>query len=51
LFDPRAASARPEALAGPALASGWLGYGQNPGFYEQQPPMSALPAFAAASLR
>jgi hypothetical protein len=48
LFDPRAASARPEALAGPALASGWLGYGQNPGFYEQQPPMSALPAFAAA---
>jgi hypothetical protein len=48
LFDPRAGSARPEALAGPALASGWLGYGQNPGFYEQQPPMSALPAFAAA---
>jgi hypothetical protein len=48
LFDPRAASARPEALAAPALASGWLGYGQNPGFYEQQPPMSALPAFAAA---
>jgi hypothetical protein len=48
LFDPRAASARPEALTGPALASGWLGYGQNPGFYEQQPPMSALPAFAAA---
>jgi hypothetical protein len=48
LFDARAASARPEALAGPALASGWLGYGQNPGFYEQQPPMSALPAFAVA---
>jgi hypothetical protein len=48
LFDPHAASARPEALTGPALASGWLGYGQNPGFYEQQPPMSALPAFAAA---
>jgi len=48
LFDPRAASAKPEALAGPALASGWLGYGQNPGFYEQQPPMSVLPAFAAA---
>ncbi len=48
LFDPRAASTRPEALAGPALASGWLGYGQNPGFYEQQPPMSALPAFATA---
>jgi hypothetical protein len=36
---------------GPALAAGWLGYGQNPGFYEQQPPMSALPAFAAALAR
>ena len=36
------------ASAGPALAAGWLGYGQNPGFYEQQPPVSALPAFAAA---
>jgi hypothetical protein len=48
LIDPRAAARRPEALTGPALASGWLGYGQNPGFYEQQPPMSALPAFAAA---
>jgi hypothetical protein len=48
LFDPRVAFAKPEALAGPALASGWLGYGQNPGFYQQQAPMSALPAFAAA---
>jgi hypothetical protein len=41
----------PEALAAPALAAGWLGYGQNPGFYEQQPPMAALPAFAAALVR
>jgi hypothetical protein len=48
LIDPRAGLLKSEALAGPALASGWLGYGQNPGFYEQQPPMSALPAFAAA---
>ncbi len=48
LFDPRVAFAKPEALAGPALASGWLGYGQNPGFYQQQAPMSALPAFAAS---
>jgi hypothetical protein len=40
-----------ETSAGPALAAGWLGYGQNPGFYEQQPPMSALPAFAAALAR
>jgi hypothetical protein len=45
------AASSPEALAAPALASGWLGYGQNPGFYEQQPPMSALPAFAAALAR
>lgn len=36
------------AGAGPSLASSWLGYGQNPGFYEQDPPLSALPAFAAA---
>jgi hypothetical protein len=35
------------AAAGPSLASTWLGYGQNPGFYEQDPPLSALPAFAA----
>jgi hypothetical protein len=36
------------AAAGPALASSWLGYGQNPGFFEQDPPLSALPAFAAS---
>ena len=36
------------AGAAPSLASSWLGYGQNPGFYEQSPPLSALPAFAAA---
>jgi hypothetical protein len=48
LLDPRTAFSKPEALTGPALAAGWLGYGLNPGFYEQQPPMSALPAFAAA---
>ena len=35
------------AAAGPSLASTWLGYGQNPGFYEQDPPLAALPAFAA----
>jgi hypothetical protein len=48
LVQPGSATNSPEALAAPALAAGWLGYGQNPGFYEQQPPMSALPAFAAA---
>jgi hypothetical protein len=36
------------AAAAPSLASSWLGYGRNPGFYEQDPPLSALPAFAAA---
>jgi len=36
------------AAAAPSLASSWLGYGQNPGFYEQEPPLSALPAFAAS---
>ncbi|MGB2624833.1 MAG: hypothetical protein WA857_14585 [Candidatus Acidiferrum sp.] len=34
--------------AAPALAASWLGYGRNPGFYEQQPPLSAFPAFASA---
>ena len=50
-IDPRVPQGQREALAGPALAAGWLGYGQNPGFYEQQPPMSALPSFAAALAR
>jgi hypothetical protein len=36
------------AAAAPSLAASWLGYGQNPGFFEQTPPLSALPAFAAA---
>jgi len=36
------------AAAAPSLAASWLGYGRNPGFFEQEPPLSALPAFAAA---
>jgi hypothetical protein len=36
------------AASAPSLAASWLGYGQNPGFYDQQPPLSAFPAFAAA---
>jgi hypothetical protein len=36
------------AAAAPSLASSWLGYGRNPGFFEQAPPLSALPAFAAS---
>jgi hypothetical protein len=51
LVDARPGLSSIEASAGPALAAGWLGYGQNPGFYEQQPPVSALPAFAAALAR
>ena len=34
--------------AAPSLAAGWLGYAQNPGFFEREPPLSALPAFAAS---
>ena len=34
--------------AAPSLAASWLGYAQNPGFYNQEPPLSALPAFAAS---
>lgn len=33
--------------AAPALAATWLGYGQSPGFYEQDAPLSAFPRFAA----
>ncbi|HYL82636.1 MAG TPA: hypothetical protein VE263_00250 [Candidatus Angelobacter sp.] len=36
------------AAAAPSLAASWLGYGQNPAFYEQGPPLSLLPAFAAS---
>jgi len=36
------------AAAAPSLAASWLGYGQNPAFYEQGPPLYELPAFAAA---
>ena len=51
LVDPRVVHGEGEAIAGPAFAAGRLGYGQNPGYYEHQPPMSALPAFAAAVAR
>jgi hypothetical protein len=36
------------AAVAPSLAASWLGYGQNPGFFDQEPPLSALPAFAAS---
>lgn len=39
------------AAAGPALAASWMGYGRNPGFFEQSEPMALLPIFAAARSR
>jgi len=48
MVDVSAGAPEIAAAAGPALASSWLGYGQNPGFFEQDPPLSALPTFAAS---
>lgn len=48
MVDIRAGPSVVGAAAAPALAASWLGYDQNPGFFEQTPPLSALPAFAAA---
>ena len=48
ITNAREGNASLAADAAPALAASWLGYGKNPGFYEQVLPMSALPAFAAA---
>jgi hypothetical protein len=39
------------AAAAPSLAASWLGYGRNPGFYEQTEPLSLLPIFFAARSR
>lgn len=39
------------AAAAPSLAAAWLGYAQNPAFFEQRPPLTMLPAFAAATGR
>jgi hypothetical protein len=39
------------AAAAPSLAASWLGYGRNPGFFEQAEPLSVLPIFAAARSR
>ena len=36
------------ASAAPSLAASWLGYAQNPAFFDQRPPLTMLPAFAAA---
>jgi len=47
----RSDAPRVGAVAAPSLAASWLGYAQNPGFLEREPPLSALPAFAASIVR
>ncbi len=39
------------AAAAPSLAASWLGYGRNPGFFQQTEPLSLLPIFFAAMSR
>jgi len=48
VVDLRSGTQRMGAVAAPSLAASWLGYGQNPAFFQQEPPLSALAAFAAA---
>jgi hypothetical protein len=48
MIDPSPGVNKLASGTAPALAATWLGYGQSPGFYEQDPPLSAFPAFAAA---
>jgi hypothetical protein len=48
MVDPKPGLKNMITAVAPALAATWLGYGQSPGFYEQAPPLSAFPAFAAA---
>jgi hypothetical protein len=48
VIDPGPGLKKMALATAPALAASWLGYGQSPGFYEQDPPLSAFPAFAAA---
>jgi hypothetical protein len=48
MIDPRPGLKKMALATAPGLAASWLGYGQNPGFYEQDPPLSAFPTFAAA---
>jgi hypothetical protein len=48
MIDPNFEGKKAASAAAPAFAASWLGYGQSPGFYEQDPPLSAFPAFAAA---
>ncbi len=51
MVDPSNGAPKLAADAAPSLAASWLGYGRNPGFYVQTPPLSQLPMFAAAQAR
>jgi hypothetical protein len=48
MVDLSAGTPKLAPAAAPSLAASWLGYGQNPGFYEEDPPLTQLPAFAAS---
>jgi hypothetical protein len=48
MIDPGPGLKKMALATAPALAASWLGYGQNPGFHEQDPPLSVFPTFAAA---
>ena len=48
MIDPSSGLKNMTLATAPALAASWLGYGQSSGFHEQDPPLSAFPAFAAA---
>jgi hypothetical protein len=48
MVDLSASAPKLAAAAAPSLASSWLGYAQNPGFFEQELPLALLPAFAAS---
>lgn len=48
LIEKNTDASRMTVAAAPYLAASWLGYGRNGGFFDQQPPLCALPIFAAA---
>ena len=48
LIGKSAGVSRITVAAAPYLAASWLGYGRNGEFFDQQPPLAALPIFAAA---
>jgi hypothetical protein len=48
LVDLTAGTPKLAETVAPSLASSWLGYGQNPGFFQQDPPLSEFSAFAAS---